>query len=115
MTKEESGSDRVSVLQGTLHLLVLKVLTDGPAHGHGISRRLGELSRDWLQVDEGSLYPCLYRMEKRGWIRSEVRASENNRRARYYALTSKGWEQFRVEHENWRNFNRVVEEILEGA
>ena len=77
----------VGLLQGTLDLLVLRVLVAGPLHGYAISRRLAELSEDWLSVDEGSLYPCLYRMEKKGWISSEEGRSENNRRARFYSLT----------------------------
>lgn len=101
--------------QGTLHLLVLRILAAGPMHGHGISRRLAALSDDWLQLEEGSLYPCLYRMERRGWIRSEPGVSENNRRARFYSLTDSGHKQLRAEQEGWRNFSSAVESVLKGA
>ena len=115
VSKEHKDGARLPVLQGTLQLLVLRVLMDGPKHGQAISRRLSDLSREWLQVDEGSLYPCLYRMENRGWIDSEERLSENNRRARYYRLTAEGKRQLQIERENWKNFNRVVNGILKGA
>ena len=115
MSKERIDRDRLPVLQGTLHLLVLRVLMDGPKHGHAISRCLLERSREWLQVDEGSLYPCLYRMEKRGWIDSEERLSENNRRARYYRLTGEGKRQLQLQQENWKHFHRAVSGILRGA
>jgi PadR family transcriptional regulator PadR len=92
MSKEEKPSARGALLQGTLDLLVLRVLAGGPQHGFAISRRLRELSREWLQVDEGSLYPCLYRLEERGCVRSEMALSENNRRARYYRIRESGRE-----------------------
>ncbi|HEY6987355.1 MAG TPA: PadR family transcriptional regulator [Bryobacteraceae bacterium] len=100
---------------GTLHLLVLRVLAAGSMHGYGISQRLAELSGDWLQLEEGSLYPCLYRMESRGWIESKAGLSENNRRARYYSLTEAGRRQLRTEKQNWRRFSDVVENVLEEA
>ena len=115
MSKQENTTDRLSLLQGSLHLLVLRVLASGPMHGYGISRRLLELSGEWLQVDEGSLYPCLYRMEKRAWISSDLRLSENNRQARYYALTGEGVTQLAQEIGNWSNFQRVVQSILKRA
>ena len=96
-------------------MLVLRVLASGPMHGYGISRRLLELSGDWLQVDEGSLYPCLYRMEKRNWISSGLRMSENNRKARFYSLTDEGLNQLALEIGNWSNFQRVVTSILKKA
>jgi PadR family transcriptional regulator PadR len=104
-----------SLLQGTLDLLVLRVLVAGSLHGYAISRRLTELSEDWLSVDEGSLYPCLYRMEKKGWIRSEAGRSENNRKARFYSLTGAGVEQLEVEQEGWQLFQRAVGRILKRA
>lgn len=88
MSREEAG--RRTFLKGALDLLVLRVLARGPQHGFGITKMLSELSRDWLQIEEGSLYPCLYRLEERGWVKSSVSSSENNRRARYYELTRKG-------------------------
>jgi PadR family transcriptional regulator, regulatory protein PadR len=114
MAKEKDGPGG-SLLQGTLDLLVLRVLTAGALHGYAISRRLADLSEDWLSVDEGSLYPCLYRMEKKGWIRSEAGRSENNRKARFYCLTDTGIAQLEAEQEEWRRFQRAVGQILKRA
>ncbi len=115
MSEGAGESLRISLLQGTLDLLVLRVLASGPQHGFAITRRLAELSEDWLLVDEGSLYPCLYRMEKKGWIRSEQGRSENNRRARFYSLTKAGESQLESEQDGWRQFQRVVNGILRKA
>ncbi|HKE29087.1 MAG TPA: PadR family transcriptional regulator [Bryobacteraceae bacterium] len=112
MSKEESG-ERGTFLRGALDLLVLRVLARGPQHGFGITKVLSELSQDWLQLEEGSLYPCLYRMEERGWVKSCVSSSENNRRARYYELTRKGGEELRRQIQNWREFSNVVDTVLE--
>src|SRR6202011_2106466 len=103
------------LLQGTLDLLVLRVLVAGALHGYAISRRLTELSEGWLSVDEGSLYPCLYRMEKKGWIRSEAGRSENNRKARFYSLTDEGRAQLELEQQGWQQFQRAVGRILKRA
>ena len=111
MSKEPS----IGLLQGTLDLLVLRVLVAGPLHGYAISRRLGELSDECFLVDEGSLYPCLYRMEKKGWISSEPGRSENNRRARFYSLTTSGTEQLESEQEGWRKFQLAVGRVLRRA
>jgi len=111
MSREEAG--RRTFLRGALDLLVLRVLARGPQHGFGITKMLSELSRDWLQIEEGSLYPCLYRLEERGWVKSSVSSSENNRRARYYELTRKGSEELRREIQNWREFSSVVEAVLD--
>jgi PadR family transcriptional regulator PadR len=110
--KNEAGG---GLLQGTLDLLVLRVLAAGPLHGYAISRRLAELSDEWFSVDEGSLYPCLYRMEKRGWIRSEEGRSENNRKARFYSLTKAGTAQLEMEQESWRRFQLAVGRVLRRA
>jgi transcriptional regulator len=112
MSKEGIGQ-RGTLLRGALDLLVLRLLSRGPQHGFGISRMLSELSQDWLQVEEGSLYPCLYRMEERGWVKSSVSSSENNRRARYYELTGKGSKELRRQIQNWREFSDVVDAVLE--
>src|SRR5215469_3386641 len=112
MSKEEHG-ERGTLLRGALDLLVLRVLARGQQHGFGITKMLGELSQDWLQLEEGSLYPCLYRMEERGWVKSSVSSSENNRRARYYELTVKGGEELRRQIQNWREFSNVVDTVLE--
>lgn len=111
MSGEEAG--RRTFLKGALDLLVLRVLARGPQHGFGITKMLSELSRDWLQIEEGSLYPCLYRLEERGWVKSSVSSSENNRRARYYELTRKGSEELRRQIRNWREFSNVVEAVLD--
>lgn len=111
MSREEAG--RRTFLKGALDLLVLRVLARGPQHGFGITKMLSELSRDWLQIEEGSLYPCLYRLEERGWVKSSVSSSENNRRARYYELTRKGSEELRRQIRNWREFSNVVEAVLD--
>jgi transcriptional regulator len=114
MPKElESGHS--SLLQGTLDLLVLRVLVPGRLHGYAIARRLAELSEDWFAVDEGSLYPCLYRMEKKGWIRSETGRSENNRKARFYSLTQRGSEHLEVEREQWHQFQLAMARVLRRA
>jgi transcriptional regulator len=112
MPKEEGGG-RGNLLRGALDLLVLRVLMRGPQHGFGIAKMLSDLSRDWLQIEEGSLYPCLYRMEERGWVKSTVSSSENNRRARYYELTGKGDEELRRQIQHWREFSNVVDTVLE--
>ena len=113
MSKEPSAT--INLLQGTLDLLVLRVLVAGPLHGYAISRRLAELSEEWLSVDEGSLYPCLYRMEKKRWILSEEGRSENNRRARFYALTKAGKAQLEAEQEGWQRFQLAVGRVLRRA
>ena len=112
---KESGNATIGLLQGTLDLLVLRVLVAGPLHGYAISRRLAELSEDWLSVDEGSLYPCLYRMERKGWISSEEGRSENNRRARFYSLSTTGAAQLEAEQESWQRFQLAVSRILRRA
>src|SRR5215207_2677701 len=94
-------SESADLLQGTLELLVLKTLTLEPMHGWGIAQRIQQLSRDVFQVNQGSLYPALQRMLRKGWIRSEWRMSENNRRARYYTLTAEGRRQIAKERESW--------------
>jgi PadR family transcriptional regulator PadR len=112
---KENDEPSLSLLQGTLDLLVLRVLAAGPLHGYAVSRRLAELSEDWLSVEEGSLYPCLYRMEKKEWIRSEEGRSENNRRARFYSLTARGSDRLEVEQEGWQRFQLAVSRILRRA
>ena len=106
------GTDKGALLQGTLDLLVLRILAGGPKHGFAISQRLSDLSDDWLQVDEGSLYPCLYRLEERGCVRSQVSLSENNRRARYYTISKRGQEELHTRSENWRQLSGVVSNVL---
>jgi len=102
---------RTDLLRGTLDLLVLKALSLEPLHGVGISRRITQITKGAFQVSFGSLFPSLYRMEERGWVEAEWRTSENNRRAKYYRLSSTGRAQLRVEERDW---NKVVK-IMAGA
>jgi len=102
------------LLQGTLEMLVLKALSLGPMHGYGIGQRIRQLADEMLRVEEGSLYPALYRLEELGWIRSEWGSSENNRRARFYRLTASGRGQLDVERENWRRFVLTIGKVLEA-
>ena len=100
------------LLQGTLEMLVLKALSLAPLHGWGIGHRIDQLSRDAIRVQQGSLYPALQRMLRKGWIRSDWRASENGRRARYYALTARGRRQLEAETAAWRRTAAAVDGIL---
>jgi transcriptional regulator len=108
-------SDRADLLQGTLDLLILKSLLLAPLHGWGISKRIRELSREVLQVNQGSLYPALYRLEDRGWVGSEWGTSPEGRRAKFYTLTPLGKKQLTAEQEDWRRFALAIEHVLEGA
>jgi PadR family transcriptional regulator PadR len=103
------------LLQGTLDMLILKTLALEPAHGWGISQRIQQVSRDVLQVNQGSLYPALYRLEHQGWIASEWGTSENNRKARFYRLTQEGRRQLDAETENWERVSAAIDRILETA
>jgi PadR family transcriptional regulator, regulatory protein PadR len=103
------------LLPGTLDLLVLRVLSRGELHGWGITQRLEQLSARALQVDEGSLYPSLYRMEDKGWIEAEWRQTENNRRAKYYALTRAGRRQLEKEQETWARMSAIITSVLQHA
>lgn len=105
----------VDLLQGTLDLLILKTLSWGPAHGYAVARWIQQLTGSVLQVGEGSLYPALHRLEERGWIDAEWRTSENNRRAKYYALTTKGRQQLRAETATWRQFVDAVGAVLDAT
>lgn len=103
---------RLDLLHGTLDLLVLRILETGPLHGYGIAKALEQRSDNLLVIQEGSLYPALYRMESRGWISAEWRKSETGRRAKFYALTAEGRRQLEQERDRWRRFQRVVGQIL---
>jgi PadR family transcriptional regulator len=103
------------VLRGTLDLLILKTLAREPMHGWGISQRIQQHSHSVLDVNQGSLYPALQRLELREWIDSEWRSSENNRRAKYYRLTAKGRRALGIETESWRRYVAAVEDILATA
>jgi PadR family transcriptional regulator PadR len=103
------------VLQGTLDLLVLKTLARGPQHGYGIVVHIQQVSQEALRVEEGSLYPALHRIEQAGWISSEWGVSDNNRRAKYYRLTTAGGKQLAREEENWVRLTRAVGKVLRFA
>ena len=103
---------KIELLQGTLDLLILKILTLGPNHGWGISNRIRQISREGLSASQGSLYPALHRLEVRGDVESEMTPSENNRRARFYRLTALGERQLAEETATWRRFSGAVEAIL---
>ena len=107
---------KTELLPGTLHMLVLKTLLAGPRHGYGIAKRIRQASDDVLEVQEGSLYPALHRMEKRGWISSEWGVSEANRRAKYYRLTRTGRARLRAQETEWGRYADAIERVLaEGA
>jgi PadR family transcriptional regulator, regulatory protein PadR len=106
---------KADLLQGTLDMLILKALSSGAVHGYGVGQRIALLAEDMLTVEEGSLYPALYRLEERGWVRSEWGKSENNRRARFYKLTAAGRKQLGVEEENWRRLVVAVGKVLRTA
>ena len=114
MTEPESPS-RSDILQGTLEMLTLKALTLQPMHGWGISIRLRQISGDVFDVNQGSLYPALQRMLRRGWIRAEWRASDNNRRARYYSITHEGERQLEAEIVEWERSSGAVNRVLRYA
>jgi transcriptional regulator len=109
------GEERLDLLQGTLDMLILKAIALEPMHGFGISVRIRQMSRDVLQIEQGSLYPALYRLEQRGWIAAEWGTSENNRRARYYSLTAAGRKQLKVETANWERMSAAINLILGTA
>ena len=104
--------ERLELPQGTLDLLILKALSLGPQHGWAISERLHQVSRATLQVPQGSLYPALHRLERRGWIDARWDASDNNRRAKFYELTREGRRQLKVEADDWRRLAAAVDLVL---
>jgi transcriptional regulator len=106
---------RTDLLQGTLDLLILKTLGTGPLHGWGISKRIRQISKDVLQVNQGSLYPALYRLEDRGWIVAKWGISPEGRRAKFYTMTAAGRKQLGDEAEAWRLFSTAVNDVLGSA
>ena len=107
--------ESTDLLQGTLDLLILKCLTLEPMHGWGIAQRIQQVSRDVLQVQQGSLYPALHRLEQQGWVSAEWGISEHNRRAKYYRLTAAGRKQLERETSDWLRLSAAVAQILETA
>ena len=103
---------QLELLQGTLDMLILKAVSLGPLHGYGILLRIQQISKDRLEIQQGSLYPALYRLEHQGWITSEWGESENNRRAKFYRLTAPGKRRLQVEAEKWNRMTDVIGGIL---
>jgi PadR family transcriptional regulator PadR len=110
-----SSEDHVDLLQGTLDLLILQTLRSGAAHGHAIMQAIERRSGSVLHVEQGSLYPALHRLIKRGWIAFEHGTSENNRRAKYYRLTANGQKQLAVETSQWQTLARAIARVLRPA
>lgn len=106
---------RTDLMQGTLELLILKTLSRDAMHGYGIAQRIHEAADDLLKIEDGSLYPALYRMEERGWITSEWDVSENNRRAKFYKLTKAGRKQLEAESANWERVSQAISRILQTS
>ena len=109
------GEKKTDLLRGTLDLLILKALSLEPLHGVGISRRISQITRGAFQVSFGSLFPALHRMEEKGWVEAEWRASENNRRAKYYRLTSSGRAQLKVEERDWNKIVKIMTAAVQST
>lgn len=109
------ATSKQDLLQGTLDLLVLKVAALGPIHGYGIAQRIQQMSQDALQVQQGSLYPALHRLEKRGWLTAEWRETETGREAKFYALTRSGRRQLEAERESWARLTQAIALVLKAA
>lgn len=115
ISPKEASQERPDILQGTLDLLILRTLRLKPKHGWAISQRIQEVSDDVLLVQQGSLYPSLHRLQRRGWIAAEWGSSENNRRAKFYRLTDEGTAQLEVETDRWRRLSEAVALVLKHA
>ena len=109
------GKNRTDLLRGTLDLLILKALSLEPLHGVGVSRRITQITGGAFQVSFGSLFPSLHRMEERGWVEAEWRASENSRRAKYYRLSSSGRTQLKAEEREWNQMVKIMRAAVESA
>jgi PadR family transcriptional regulator PadR len=109
------ATNKADLLQGTLDLLILKSLQNEPMHGFGIALRIGQMSKDMLTVEQGSLYPALYRLEEQGWIKAEWGVSDNNRKAKFYSLTAAGRKQLQVELETWAKLSVAINLVLGNA
>src|SRR6266700_6600445 len=115
MPRKSEESSRIDLLQGTLGMLVLRALQWGPQHGYAISQSIRTQSSEVLQVETGSLYPALHRLEKQGWVRAEWRQTEANQRAKFYSLTAAGKKQLAEEHTRWRRMVGAITQIMEPA
>ncbi len=109
------ADERTELLKGTLDMLILKVVALGPIHGYGISQRIQQISKDFFQVQQGSLYPALHRLEERGWLDAQWKDSDTGREAKFYTLTRKGRKQLEVELVNWERMSDAVSLILRTA
>ena len=109
------ANPKADLLQGTLDLLILKSLQLEPMHGFGIAGRIGQLSKDMLTVEQGSLYPALYRLEEQGWIKAEWGVSDNNRKAKFYSLTATGRKQLVAEEHSWTKLSTAINLVLGKA
>ena len=109
------AENRIELPQGTLDLLILRTLALEPQHGWAISERVQQISKDVLQIQQGSLYPALHRLERRGWVKARWGTSDNNRRAKYYELTRRGRRQLEAEKDAWRKLTTAVAQVLETA
>jgi transcriptional regulator len=107
--------NRIELLQGTLDMLILRTLAWGPQHGYGVSQAIRGGSSDVLQVETGSLYPALHRLERQGWVRSEWRQSENNQRAKYYSLTAAGRKHLAAERTRWDQISAAIAALMKEA
>jgi PadR family transcriptional regulator PadR len=108
-------SSRFPIPQGTLDMLILQILSLEPAHGYGIAQRLEQISKSVVQVNQGSLYPALHRLEQRGWLKADWKKSETGREARFYSLTRSGHKQLRVEKDSWARLTGAVQLIFDGG
>ena len=114
MAKRQRYENRIELVQGTLDMLILRTLQWGPQHGHGIGVAIRASSEDALQVDHGSLYPALHRLERQGWIDSDWKVSDNNQRAKYYRLTAAGKKQLLAEESRWNRIVEVIGRVMKG-
>jgi PadR family transcriptional regulator PadR len=109
------SSSKADLPQGTLDMLILKIVALGPIHGYAIAQRLQQISKEVLQVQQGSLYPALHRLENRGWMKADWRNSETGREAKYYSLTREGTRQLEAENENWNRLAEAIRLVMQTA
>ena len=109
------SSTKTDLPQGTLDMLILKIVALGPIHGYAIAQRLQQISKEVLQVQQGSLYPALHRLENRGWMKADWRSSETGREAKYYSLTREGAKQLNAENENWKRLSEAIRLVMQTA
>ena len=115
MARRTGESREAELLQGTLDMLVLRVVALQPMHGYGIAQRIEQMSNEALQLRQGSLYPALHRMEQRGWLKAEWKSTETGREAKYYSLTKAGRQQLSVESSSWERLSEAIRLVMQGA